>query len=142
MTIRKITHWVFFLLAIQLVYPGFHERRLLVDLMSDYNKLERPVYNETDPVILTFGLTLQQIIDVVSYIFHLNFHCVKIMARISWWFYLELPRVKLIYMYVCIIFDFMYILGEAKCPQNEYRNISFPLKVLYKSKVITWCENI
>ena len=83
MTIRKITHWVFFLLAIQLVYPGFHERRLLVDLMSDYNKLERPVYNETDPVILTFGLTLQQIIDVVSYIFHLNFHCVKIMARIS-----------------------------------------------------------
>ena len=35
--------------------------------MSDYNKLERPVYNETDPVNLTFGLTLQQIIDVVSY---------------------------------------------------------------------------
>ena len=63
MTITKI---VFFLLQIQLVFPGFYERRLLVDLMSDYNKLERPVYNETDPVILTFGLTLQQIIDVVS----------------------------------------------------------------------------
>lgn len=63
MTIANI---VFFLLHIQLVFPGFYERRLLVDLMSDYNKLERPVYNETDPVILTFGLTLQQIIDVVS----------------------------------------------------------------------------
>ena len=61
-----ITNIVFFLLQIQLVFPGFYERRLLVDLMSDYNKLERPVYNETDPVILTFGLTLQQIIDVVS----------------------------------------------------------------------------
>ena len=85
MTIRKITLWVFFLLSIQLVFPGFHERRLLVDLMSDYNKLERPVYNETDPVILTFGLTLQQIIDVVSY-----------------FSYLELPRITLFY----IIFDF------------------------------------
>ena len=66
MTIRNITGCVFFLLAIQLVAPGFHERRLLVDLMSDYNKLERPVYNEIDPVNLTFGLTLQQIIDVVG----------------------------------------------------------------------------
>jgi len=43
---------------------GYHERRLLGDLMSDYNKLERPVYNESEAVVLTFGLTLQQIIDV------------------------------------------------------------------------------
>ena len=45
---------------------GYHERRLLEDLMGNYNKLERPVYNESDAVNLTFGLTLQQIIDVVS----------------------------------------------------------------------------
>jgi len=43
---------------------GYHERRLLGDLMSEYNKLERPVYNESEAVVLTFGLTLQQIIDV------------------------------------------------------------------------------
>ena len=47
-------------------YSGYHERRLLEDLMGNYNKLERPVYNESDAVNLTFGLTLQQIIDVVS----------------------------------------------------------------------------
>jgi hypothetical protein len=34
--------------------------------MQQYNKLERPAVNESDAVVLTFGLTLQQIIDVVS----------------------------------------------------------------------------
>jgi len=32
--------------------------------MDQYNKLERPAVNESDAVVLTFGLTLQQIIDV------------------------------------------------------------------------------
>jgi Neurotransmitter-gated ion-channel ligand binding domain len=44
---------------------GLHERRLLTDLLETYNRLERPVQNETEAVILYFGLTLQQIIDVV-----------------------------------------------------------------------------
>ncbi|KAH7960145.1 hypothetical protein HPB49_017409 [Dermacentor silvarum] len=45
---------------------GAHERRLLQDLLANYNTLERPVLNESEPLILSFGLTLQQIIDVVS----------------------------------------------------------------------------
>jgi len=47
---------------------GLNERRLLDDLLENYNKLERPVINETEAVVLSFGLTLQQIIDVVSFI--------------------------------------------------------------------------
>ena len=47
-------------------YSGLHERMLLEDLLAYYNKLERPVANESEAVVLTFGLTLQQIIDVVS----------------------------------------------------------------------------
>ncbi|XP_023333966.1 neuronal acetylcholine receptor subunit alpha-7 isoform X2 [Eurytemora carolleeae] len=43
---------------------GLNERRLLDDLLENYNKLERPVINETEAVVLSFGLTLQQIIDV------------------------------------------------------------------------------
>ena len=35
-------------------------------LFSQYNKLERPVPNETQAIVLKFGLTLQQIMDVVS----------------------------------------------------------------------------
>jgi len=47
-----------------IVDSGQYERKLLNDLLSQYNKLERPVMNESDPVVLKFGLTLQQIIDV------------------------------------------------------------------------------
>lgn len=45
---------------------GYHEKRLLHDLLDTYNILERPVVNESDPLQLSFGLTLMQIIDVVS----------------------------------------------------------------------------
>ena len=77
---------------------GSHERRLLNDLMNTYNKLERPVNmykytketnekwpdlnphkkvpNETQAIVLKFGLTLQQIMDVVSLTFLLiNCNC-------------------------------------------------------------------
>lgn len=45
---------------------GQHEKRLLNHLLNNYNLLERPVANESDPLEVRFGLTLQQIIDVVS----------------------------------------------------------------------------
>jgi nicotinic acetylcholine receptor len=45
---------------------GYYEKKLLTDLIVDYNVLERPVVNESEPLLLTFGVTLQQIIDVVS----------------------------------------------------------------------------
>uniref|UniRef100_A0A8W7PQM9 Neurotransmitter-gated ion-channel ligand-binding domain-containing protein n=1 Tax=Anopheles coluzzii TaxID=1518534 RepID=A0A8W7PQM9_ANOCL len=43
---------------------GYHEKRLLHHLLDNYNVLERPVVNESDPLQLSFGLTLMQIIDV------------------------------------------------------------------------------
>jgi hypothetical protein len=45
---------------------GKYERGLLNHLLMNYNVLERPVANESDPLVLSFGLTLMQIIDVVS----------------------------------------------------------------------------
>lgn len=45
---------------------GSHEKQLLHNLLDAYNVLERPVVNESDPLQLSFGLTLMQIIDVVS----------------------------------------------------------------------------
>ena len=44
---------------------GEAERRLLQDLLEYYQKFERPVANEAEAVQLKFGLTLQQIMDVV-----------------------------------------------------------------------------
>lgn len=43
---------------------GYNEKRLLHDLLDTYNTLERPVVNESDPLQISFGLTLMQIIDV------------------------------------------------------------------------------
>ncbi|KAL7640435.1 UNVERIFIED_CONTAM: hypothetical protein RMT77_008710 [Armadillidium vulgare] len=43
---------------------GPNERRLLDDLLRNYNTLERPSPNETATIIVKLGLTLQQIIDV------------------------------------------------------------------------------
>ncbi|XP_011702716.1 PREDICTED: uncharacterized protein LOC105458846 [Wasmannia auropunctata] len=54
------------LAASGLVSGGIHEKKLLNDLLDSYNVLERPVGNESDPLVLSFGLTLMQIIDVVS----------------------------------------------------------------------------
>lgn len=48
---------------------GPHEKRLLNNLLAPYNILERPVANESESLEVKFGLTLQQIIDVVSRIF-------------------------------------------------------------------------
>lgn len=44
---------------------GPHEKKLLNHLLSNYNTLERPVANESEALQVRFGLTLQQIIDVV-----------------------------------------------------------------------------
>ena len=56
------------------VFSGPAERRLLNDLMSYYQKLERPVANESEAIQLRFGLTLQQIMNVVSY--HQQYHLI------------------------------------------------------------------
>lgn len=48
-------------------HQGPHEKRLLNNLLSNYNTLERPVSNESDALTVKFGLTLQQIIDVVCF---------------------------------------------------------------------------
>ncbi|XP_070491861.1 neuronal acetylcholine receptor subunit alpha-7 [Chironomus tepperi] len=45
-------------------HAGSQEKRLLHSLLDSYNVLERPVQNESDPLQLSFGLTLMQIIDV------------------------------------------------------------------------------
>lgn len=53
---------------------GPHEKRLLNHLLATYNTLERPVANESEALEVKFGLTLQQIIDVVSFIPKISSH--------------------------------------------------------------------
>ncbi|RCN24892.1 hypothetical protein ANCCAN_29402 [Ancylostoma caninum] len=46
------------------VWAGDHERRLYTKLAEGYNKLARPVRNESEPVLVLLGLDFQQILDV------------------------------------------------------------------------------
>uniref|UniRef100_A0A1A9ZH70 Neurotransmitter-gated ion-channel ligand-binding domain-containing protein n=1 Tax=Glossina pallidipes TaxID=7398 RepID=A0A1A9ZH70_GLOPL len=57
--------WNSVLAAKSVCLAGYNEKRLLHDLLDTYNTLERPVLNESDPLQLSFGLTLMQIIDVL-----------------------------------------------------------------------------
>lgn len=60
-----MSHNCLFLFAFTDSLQGVHERKLLNHLLNNYNSLERPVANESDALEVKFGLTLQQIIDVV-----------------------------------------------------------------------------
>ncbi|XP_061100933.1 neuronal acetylcholine receptor subunit alpha-7-like, partial [Conger conger] len=43
---------------------GEYQRKLYNDLLKNYNRLERPVQNDSAPLLVELGLTLLQIIDV------------------------------------------------------------------------------
>lgn len=63
--------WFFFFFFPHLVFSkvglrAHAEERLLQDLFVRYNKLSRPVENTTDTVLVHFGLSIAQLIDVVS----------------------------------------------------------------------------
>ncbi|XP_046901112.1 neuronal acetylcholine receptor subunit alpha-7 [Hypomesus transpacificus] len=45
-------------------HGGPHQRKLYRDLMVNYNRLERPVQNDSAPILVELGFTLLQIIDV------------------------------------------------------------------------------
>lgn len=64
--IRKFSHSILFFVFTDSL-QGYFERKLLNNLLNNYNLLERPVANESEPLEVKFGLTLQQIIDVVSF---------------------------------------------------------------------------
>ena len=61
-------------------------KRLYDDLLSNYNKLVRPVVNVSEAVTVRLKLKLSQLIDVVRYFgvfFHLNEHFFLYMRRES-----------------------------------------------------------
>ncbi|XP_039608094.1 cholinergic receptor, nicotinic, alpha 11 isoform X1 [Polypterus senegalus] len=43
---------------------GPHQRTLLKELLKDYNRMERPVANDSQPLTVHFSLSLMQIMDV------------------------------------------------------------------------------
>ena len=57
---------VLLLLYPSLVHPNPDAKRLYDDLLSNYNRLIRPVANNTDKITVKMGLKLSQLVDLVS----------------------------------------------------------------------------
>ncbi|CAI4229873.1 unnamed protein product [Auanema sp. JU1783] len=83
-----IAEILIFLLSLQIevleskeIWAGDHERRLYSKLLDGYNKLARPVRNESEPVLVYLGLDYQQILDIdeKQQIMHSN-----VWLRMSW----------------------------------------------------------
>lgn len=53
-------------------YGNPDAKRLYDDLLSNYNRLIRPVDKNNNTVLVKLGLRLSQLIDLVSFIFYLN----------------------------------------------------------------------
>lgn len=56
---------IILILSVGICYSNPDAKRLYDDLLSNYNRLIRPVSNNTDTVIVKLGLRLSQLIDLV-----------------------------------------------------------------------------
>lgn len=56
--------YVWAALLIKGSFQGEYQRKLYKELLSNYNRLERPVVNDSAPILVELGFTLLQIIDV------------------------------------------------------------------------------
>lgn len=64
--IRNSLKWVIIVSLLSLAGANPDAKRLYDDLLSNYNRLIRPVSNNTDTVLVKLGLRLSQLIDLVS----------------------------------------------------------------------------
>lgn len=75
--LRKVNHhwllWILSALVVNGAVAGNPDaKRLYDDLLSNYNKLVRPVVNTSDVLRVCIKLKLSQLIDVVSPSIHLS----------------------------------------------------------------------
>lgn len=64
--IRNSLKWVIIVSFLTVARANPDAKRLYDDLLSTYNRLIRPVSNNTDTVLVKLGLRLSQLIDLVS----------------------------------------------------------------------------
>ncbi|KYQ53402.1 Acetylcholine receptor subunit alpha-like 2 [Trachymyrmex zeteki] len=59
-----ISSLIILILSVGICYSNPDAKRLYDDLLSNYNRLIRPVFNNTDTVVVKLGLRLSQLIDL------------------------------------------------------------------------------
>lgn len=68
---KTVAVFAFYFLMAQKVAGNPDAKRLYDDLLSNYNRLIRPVSNNTQTVLVKLGLRLSQLIDLVRFLFDL-----------------------------------------------------------------------
>ena len=63
----RLQSWILGLFGLVLVEANPDAKRLYDDLLSNYNRLIRPVVNHTQKVTVKLGLRLSQLVDLVSF---------------------------------------------------------------------------
>lgn len=65
---------------------GEHQRKLYKELLANYNRLERPVINDSAAILVELGFTLLQIIDVVreTALAFFTCVCVRVCVCMCW----------------------------------------------------------
>ena len=64
MCVKKKLHIIFFRSALKIPEANPDAKRLYDDLLSNYNRLIRPVVNNTETLTVWLGLKLSQLIEV------------------------------------------------------------------------------
>ena len=65
--IRLVIACLVVIMWMSLVEANPDAKRLYDDLLSNYNRLIRPVANNTDKITVRMGLKLSQLVDLVSF---------------------------------------------------------------------------
>lgn len=92
---------------------GPHQRNLLKNLLKDYNRMERPVGNDSHPLTVIFSLSLIQIMDVVGVL--------KYMRMFVWC--LMICVMKLKRKYICTLW--ICCVNMEMSPKKRKRKSSF-----------------
>lgn len=59
-----------FFVIFPIIYASDDEYRLIQDLRKNYDPIERPVYNHSEPVVVKLRILLQQLVDLVKFLFY------------------------------------------------------------------------
>lgn len=70
---RQLVLLISLFLMVTKVQPNPDAKRLYDDLLSNYNRLIRPVANNTDKITVKMGLKLSQLVDLVSQVSYNHF---------------------------------------------------------------------
>ncbi|KAF0770985.1 acetylcholine receptor subunit alpha-L1 [Aphis craccivora] len=106
-------------------------KRLYDDLLSNYNRLIRPVSNNTDTVLVKLGLRLSQLIELVRHLDHGSHRCRRTPPGLkSQW-----PRVLVVLVEVVVKLE--VVCHGLSCGSNLDRLSLRHLQVVYKYVLIT-----